>query len=61
MQTQANRDSLLSEITQRKESHHPNRISSKTLFNGATEIIIEHAEQEYRLRITRLNKLILTK
>ncbi|MDG4597717.1 MAG: hemin uptake protein HemP [Candidatus Contendobacter sp.] len=37
------------------------RLSSSDLFDGDQEILIEHAGQEYRLRITRQGKLILTK
>ncbi|PKO91883.1 MAG: hemin uptake protein HemP [Betaproteobacteria bacterium HGW-Betaproteobacteria-1] len=37
------------------------RWTSKTLFSGAREIIIEHAGVEYRLRLTSQDKLILTK
>ena len=37
------------------------RIHSQDLFKHGKEIVIEHAGQEYRLRITRQNKLILTK
>jgi hemin uptake protein HemP len=37
------------------------RLHSKKLFGEAREIIIEHAGDEYRLRLTRLGKLILTK
>jgi hemin uptake protein HemP len=36
-------------------------VSSQTLFQNANELVIEHAGQHYRLRITRQNKLILTK
>jgi len=36
-------------------------ISSQKLFRGHQEICIEHADQVYRLRITRQGKLILTK
>lgn len=36
-------------------------IASHELFRGAQEIIIVHHNEEYRLRITRQNKLILTK
>jgi hemin uptake protein HemP len=36
------------------------RIASTRLFDGASEIVIEHAGREYRLRITRNGKLILT-
>jgi len=34
---------------------------SYMLFEGKQEIVIEHDGQDYRLRITRQNKLILTK
>ncbi len=37
------------------------RLSSTDLFGDAQEILIDHAGQEYRLRITRRGKLILTK
>ncbi len=37
------------------------RLYSKALFSAANEVIIEHAGEEYRLRLTRQGKLILTK
>ncbi|KAB2920915.1 MAG: hemin uptake protein HemP [Dechloromonas sp.] len=37
------------------------RISSKALFGDANEICITHSGSAYRLRITRQDKLILTK
>jgi hemin uptake protein HemP len=37
------------------------RIESNRLFQGNTEIVIVHQNQEYNLRITRNGKLILTK
>lgn len=37
------------------------RLHSKELFGTAHEIVIEHAGDEYRLRLTRQGKLILTK
>ncbi|MGH8609627.1 MAG: hemin uptake protein HemP [Gammaproteobacteria bacterium] len=43
-----------SETTQR-------RLKSQELFRGREEVIIEHGGQEYRLRKTRQDKLILTK
>ena len=39
----------------------PARISSGNLFAGHRELVIEHAGQEYHLRLTRNDKLILTK
>ena len=37
------------------------RIDSASLFRGREEIVITHSGREYRLRITRADKLILTK
>ena len=37
------------------------RIESNHLFQGNSEIVIVHQNQEYNLRITRNGKLILTK
>ena len=36
-------------------------LSSTALFRGQREIVIMHRGQEYRLRITKSDKLILTK
>ena len=38
-----------------------NRIDSRELFASEREIIIAHGEDNYRLRLTSQNKLILTK
>ena len=37
------------------------RLRSQELFAGANQVEIEHGESIYRLRITSLGKLILTK
>jgi hemin uptake protein HemP len=37
------------------------RVSSEALLNGRKELVIEHAGDEYRLRLTSQGKLILTK
>jgi hemin uptake protein HemP len=37
------------------------RVDSAELFNGQDEVRLIHRGQEYRLRITRQGKLILTK
>lgn len=39
----------------------PLTIDSTALFQGAREVHITHEDTHYRLTITRLNKLILTK
>lgn len=38
-----------------------NRLDSRELFATEREIIITHGEEQYRLRLTSQNKLILTK
>ena len=38
-----------------------NRLDSRELFAADREIIIAHGEENYRLRLTSQNKLILTK
>jgi hemin uptake protein HemP len=51
------------------QSHNPavapprdlKRLSSEELIGPAREVLIRHAGFDYRLRITRLGKLILTK
>ena len=39
----------------------PLRIDSEQILRGASTVQIEHAGQRYLLRVTRENKLILTK
>lgn len=39
----------------------PRRIDSDALFRDERQIVIVHRGQEYRLRITKADKLILTK
>lgn len=44
------------------QARHPApRLRSEDLFRNAHELIIEHQGQEYRLRLTRNDKLILNK
>jgi hemin uptake protein HemP len=40
---------------------NPPIVRTDELFGTRREVIIKHGEEEYRLRITRSNKLILTK
>ena len=42
-------------------SSPPPRISSQRLLGGGRDLVIDHAGQEYRLHLTRNDKLILTK
>lgn len=39
----------------------PRRVYSAALFHDGREVVIVHHGQEYRLRITKADKLILTK
>ncbi len=54
-------DSALAALHLTMDSHSRKRISSKTLLGNEREIEIEHGGQLYRLRLTALGKLILTK
>lgn len=38
----------------------PCKILSQALFKGSREVVIEHGDREYRLRVTASGKLILT-
>lgn len=42
-------------------SHPSPRIDSRRLLAGGRELVIDHDGQQYRLRLTRNDKLILTK
>lgn len=39
----------------------PARVNIDTILRGRQEVIIEHRDEEYRLRITSNGKLLLTK
>lgn len=43
------------------EAPHPSRLSSAELLQGQNTVEIDHGGQRYLLRVTRENKLILTK
>ncbi|MDJ0932738.1 MAG: hemin uptake protein HemP [Breoghania sp.] len=47
--------------TPHRAAEEPRTLDSETLFNGDRELRIMHGDACYRLTITRLNKLILTK
>lgn len=49
------------EPPERSERSGPRRIPSRALFGDDREVVIVHQAQEYRLRITKADKLILTK
>ncbi len=40
---------------------HPLRLNSSQILRGQKTVEIDHGEQRYTLRVTRDNKLILTK
>jgi len=47
--------------TSRQPAARRVRLNSVELFAGAREVVIAHGGDEYRLRMTRQDKLILTK
>jgi len=55
-QTATTREPVVAEIS----NNSPRRLSSAALLQGERQIVIEHAEREYRLRLTAQGKLILT-
>jgi hemin uptake protein HemP len=57
---QVNKENLLAMAQQGGRARLP-RASSADLFRGGCRFIIEHAGEEYCLRLTRNERLILTK
>jgi hemin uptake protein HemP len=53
--------SSLEKPTQGTGENEPARVSSGELLAGRRQLIIQHGSEEYRLRLTNSNKLILTK
>lgn len=49
------------QTVQRRLANTPRELDSRTLFTDTREIIIQHEDERYRLRLTSNNKLILTK
>ena len=39
----------------------PLRVASGAIFRGQRDVVILHGDTEYRLRVTRTGKLLLTK
>ena len=48
-------------MNERKEVDNIKVLNSEDLFSGAREIVIEHEDVYYRLKITKAGKLILNK
>lgn len=48
-------------VSSKNSDKAPGILKSEDLFHGARELIIRHRDKDYRLRITSLDKLILTK
>ncbi|MGE5540630.1 MAG: hemin uptake protein HemP [Gemmatimonas sp.] len=48
-------------VAPRASAEPPRRIASSALLGDGREIVIVHHSEEYRLRITKNGKLILTK
>jgi hemin uptake protein HemP len=53
--------SSLEKVAQAPGEHEPAKVSSGELLAGRRQLIIQHGSEEYRLRLTSSNKLILTK
>jgi hemin uptake protein HemP len=60
-QPQPGRGSTPPQENSRTLSKPAARLESQSLLRGKREVVIVHQGEEYRLRITRLDKLILTK
>lgn len=60
-QTQNTVENLNADLPTTQNSAPSPRLYSKNLFATVNEVVIEHAGEEYRLRLTRQGKLILTK
>ena len=59
MLSQLEFDRLNKEISKNVASNRV--VTSEVLFSGARELVIKHAGEDYRLRLTNQGKLILTK
>ena len=51
----------LEDTPARADAGRAPKLAARTLFGTARELVIEHGDEEYRLRITQAGKLILTK
>ncbi len=47
--------------TEKKDVKAVPTLNAKKLFNGFREVRLQHCSEEYRLILTKSNKLILTK
>ena len=54
-------EAVMSPASERRIRVIENRLDSRELFGETREIMIGHGGDVYRLRLTALNKLILTK
>ena len=54
-------EAMMSSASERRIRVIENRLDSRELFGETREIMIGHGGDVYRLRLTALNKLILTK
>ncbi|MES2884832.1 MAG: hemin uptake protein HemP [Pseudomonadota bacterium] len=55
------RPSLFPSLTSLRPQVSKTRLKSEDLFRNGCELIIEHRGEEYRLKLTRNDKLILNK
>lgn len=50
-----------SKVSGGRQQDRVRRVDSVEIFRAVRELVIRHAGEDYRLQITRNNKLILTK
>lgn len=51
----------MSSASQNTQPKPPRVIDSQSILAGQTQVIIQHGDTQYRLGVTKENKLILTK
>jgi len=60
-----NREYVVENMSEKEKIHRVKQIipmvESEDLFKGGKEIVILHGEEEYRLRLTKNDRLLLTK
>ncbi len=61
METGMTRETLQATRPSAPQTLSPSRLTVRDLMKGAREVLLEHNQQDYRLRITSKGRLILTK
>lgn len=61
LQVRLTRDKATDTAGPASDTASPRRLSLETLMGGRREVIIQHRGEDYRLRLTSNDKLLLTK